>query len=133
MKARPCAYIFPHLRQWLLRHLFSLEGSKTSSKKHLILMRISHQLLPHFFSPKKRLLKKCLILMSAVTFSMNGLWMQWFTKKAEPAIVSQIILHHQRWCRNFNIFHCRLKLLVILQYSKSFWSNQNTGKIYKVV
>ena len=52
-------------------------------------------------------------------------------KKAESAIVSQIILHHQGWCPNFNIFYCRQKLLAILQYSKSFkWirSNQNTGK-----
>ena len=56
-------------------------------------------------------------------------------KKAESAIVSQIILHHQGWCPNFNIY-CRQKLLAILQYSKSFkWirSNQNTGKMYKII
>ena len=136
MKARQCTYLFPHLRQQLLRHPFSLEGSDMSSKKRLILMRIWHQLLLHFFFPKKRFPKKRLILMSAVMFSMNGFWMQYFTKKAEPLIVSKIILHHQRWCPNFNIFHCRQKLLVILQYSESFkWtrSNQNTGNMYKII
>ena len=48
-------------------------------------MRIRHRLLLHHFCPPKatkRLLKNATsaILMSAVTFSTNGLWMQYFTK-----------------------------------------------------
>ena len=136
MKARPWAYVFPHLRQWLLRHLFSLEGSETSSKKHLILMRISHQLLLHFFFPKETPSKKMPYLDECCHVFYEWPLIAVIHKKAEPAIVSQIILHHQRWCPNFNIFHRRQKLLVILQYSKSFkWirSNQNTGKMYKII
>ena len=61
--------------------------------------------------------------MSAVTFSANGPWMQFFTKckvlvvnnmKTGPVILSWKILYHQRWRTNVP-FHSIQKLCVILK------------------
>ena len=71
--------------------------------------------------------------MSAVTFSTNGLWMQYFT------------LSLRSFCRKYRTikdgaqtynFTADKKLLVTIRCSKSFkwmWSNQNTGNMYKII
>ena len=56
---------------------FSIDGNETSSKKHHILMHIRYWLLLHPFFPPS---KKHHVLISAITFSTNGLLMQYFTK-----------------------------------------------------
>ena len=77
MKVRGYAYVFPPYKaEALSSPFFSVKGSETSKKRH-ILMHLRHWLLLHlFFSTNGDEMpsKKRHILMSAVTFSKNGLW-----------------------------------------------------------
>ena len=139
MKARRCSYVFLHIRQRLLCHLFlSVKSNEMSSKKRHILMHISwHQRLLHLFfftegdkTPSKNATSwwQCghIFLRMASEFS---------TSQKTDYFVE--ILYHQRWWPNL-LFHCRQKLLVILHYSKSLKlekmrSNKNTKKMYQII
>ena len=100
-------------------------------------MHIRYHLLLDLFFPLK--VTKCL-LKNATFWWVQSCFLRMASdcsilQKTEPAIVSLKILHQQRWHPNLQ-FHCRQKLLVILHYSKTFkWmrSNQNTGKMYKII
>ena len=78
VKARWRAGVFPHIRQLLPRDLFAKRLLKMS---HLKVCKAPASCSP-FFPTKvdETRFKKCQILTIAVMFSMNGLWMQCFSK-----------------------------------------------------
>ena len=137
-KARRYAYVFPRYKAAALASpFFFVEGSETSSKKRHILMHIRHWLLLHFFF--SLMATKCLLKNATSWWVLSH-----FLGMASECSTSQKLSlrsFHRKYCtikdRRPNLrFHCRQKLLVILHYSKRFkWmrSNQNTGKMYKII
>ena len=83
MRARRCANVFPRIKQQLLHPFFCVEDSETSSKKmsHLDACKVPPSAWPFFSAEGDKMpSKKRHILMSAVMFSTNGLWLQYFTE-----------------------------------------------------
>ena len=74
--------------------------------------------------------------MSAVTFPINGLWMQYFTKNWAYDGFRRKYCTIKDGAQTYDFIADKSGLIVIHHYFKSFkWmrSNQNTGKMNKII